>query len=381
MKKLRIGLIASNWRPIPGGEKNVFAPGILVLALADRLVEKGHDVTLFAPKGTKTKAKLIHEGLNSSFDDYRDLLRTDLSLYVMIERGYELLLISKAFEMAKAGHFDLLHAHKLTIEPFFAHFVDTPLLITHHQSYRYTILGITTAADLAKLKKYKESVYYIGISKYMTSEVDLNYAGVVYNGIDDRQFTPNPSVQRNGLLFIGRITPTKGPDTAIKIAHQLGMPLTVIGDRRYGQANEAFWKQIEPNLHQKGIHYKGFVPANKTAPYYQRAKVTLFPIREPEPFGLVMAESMACGTPVIAFDLGSVSELIVNGETGFIVKPGDTKAMMKAAKRLLELSEDKYQVMKKACRLRVQQYFTLDKMVDDYESVYQKVIELHAKRS
>lgn len=374
---MRIGLIASNWRPIPGGEHNIYAPGALILALANGLVDKGHDVTLFGPKGTKTKAHLISEGLSSAYDDYPDLWNNDLAMFLQIEQVYEMMIISKAFEMANNGHFDILHAHKTNIEPFFSNLVSTPLVVTQHHSYTRTKAELVSPADTLRIKKYRSSVHYTAISHFMTTEVALNYVGVVYNGVNIDQFTYAENNNRQGILFCGRIRPEKGPDVAIQVAQDLNQKMTIVGDRRTGKSNTEFWRHIEPSFNNPLIYYAGFIPQYHIAPYYQAAKVTVLPIRTPEPFGLVMAESMACGTPVVAFDLGAAREIIDHGKTGFLVKPNDTKSMIQAVRHIIEMDKEQYQEMQRACRTKVEQNFTEAKMIEGYEKVYQKILAEH----
>ena len=185
---MKIGLIASLARPIPGGEKNIFAPGVLILALANGLARKGHDITLFAPRDTKTKSKLISEGMMSAYDDLNKYFTDDKATFIQLERDYDLILTSKAFEMAKEGKFDILHSHRVVPEIYFTDFINTPVVFTNHSPYGQTVGGITTKADILRNKKYAKSCYYTALSNYIQKSIKLNFVATVYNGLPDLNF-------------------------------------------------------------------------------------------------------------------------------------------------------------------------------------------------
>lgn len=372
---MKIGIIASNWRPVPGGEKNIFAPGLIIKSIADGLVDLGHDVTLFAPEGTVTRAKLMSEGLKSAFEDYHNEWQNDLATFLQIEQEYEMVLLSKAFEMANDSKFDIIHVHKTNIEPFFANFINCPMVITSHNSYLKAKAPIFSKADTIRLKKYKNNCYYTALSKFIQNEVDLNFVGVVHNGISLGKY-PFSKNGGNDLLYVGRMIESKGPDLAIEIAKKTKKDIKLLGDIRAGKQNQIFWEKLKEKIDEsKVIDYVGFVSYEKVSKYYQDAKILVVSIREPESFGLTMVESMACGTPVIAFDVGGVREIIKDGDTGYICPSGDVEAMVRAVEKIYQMSEDEYQNMRRVCRKHVEENFSSKKMVSGYEKVYKKVLE------
>lgn len=376
---MKIAMIASNWRDISSDTNNIYAPGIIILSLVDLLVERGHDVTLFAPKNTKTKAKLISEGLNSSYHDFRSLWDKDQEVYLQIQLQYEMVLLSKAFEMANNGEFDLVHVHKTLLEVYFSKLIPCPMVVTSHLPYLESLGKLSTDADKIRLKKYKNICYYTALSDFVKNQVDLNFVSTIYNGLDLKNY---PFDQSGGdhLLFVGRMIERKGPDVAVKLADDLKKKLKLIGDIRPSKINRTYWTALESEIKRTSYcEYLGFINYKKMYQYYQKAKVLLFPIREPESFGMAIIEAMACGTPVIAFDLGPVSEIIENGKTGFICPPNDINAMANAVKKIYAMDEKEYQQMRKNCRSRVENKFTTYHMADGYEKVYHKVIEDYKK--
>ena len=372
---MKIALVASNWRPISSAEKNVFAPGLIILELADRLVERGHEVTLFAPKNTITRAKLISEGLNSVYEDYLDLLYSDLPTFLKIEQQYEMVLLSKAFEMAQQKDFDVVHVHKTNIEPYFSNLINCPMVITSHNSYLIGKSSVLSPADKIRLKKYGQSCYYTALSKFIAGEVPLNFLGIVGNGIDLDQYKFD-SKGNETMLFVGRLIQSKGPDVAVKLAEELKKPIQVVGDIRAGKDDKTFGGKLVEKINQsKFAKYQGFIPHSEISSVFSNAKLLLFPISEPEGFGLTIIESMACGTPVVAYNLGAVSEIIEDGKNGFLCPPGDYDSLIKAAEKIYNLSDEAYKQMRLACRKKVSEKYTLDLMVSGYEEIYKKAVQ------
>lgn len=377
---MKIAMIASNWRDIPGDKNNIFAPGIIILSLADALVDRGHEVTLFAPKNTITKAKLISEDLNSSYHDFPALWKDEQEVYLQVQLQYEMVLLSKAFEMANNGEFDLVHVHKTSLEIYFSQLIPCPMVVTSHLSYLESSGKLPTDADKIRLKKYKDTCYYTALSNFVKNQVDLNFIDTVYNGLDLKNY-PFDKYGGEDLLFVGRMIERKGPDTAVKIANDLRKKLKLIGDIRPSKVNRAYWEGLESEIKRTSYcEYLGFLNYKTMYPYYQKAKVLLFPIREPESFGMAIIEAMACGTPVVAFDLGPASEIIKDGETGFVCPLNDVEAMAQAVNKIYSMSEEEYQQMRKNCRRHVENKFTVNHMVEGYEKVYEQVIKDWQKR-
>lgn len=345
-RRLKIAQIAPLWFPIPpkkyGGTERI------IYYLAEELVKRGHQVTLFASDNSKTRAKLISvtkKGLIEQGIPWHDWLWNNFNH-------------SRAFEMAK--NFDVLHCHWNILGAFFQRFVKTPVLHTFHNT------PISTDHRWKIFDYYKKDLNVVFLSKNQQkrSPIKFKKEWVVYNGIDISKFFFKEKSD-NFLLWVGRICPDKAPDIAIKVAKKLGMNLILAGQLQ-PMYQDYFKKEIKPYLSQK-IKYVGELTQKKLNLLYGKAKALLYPALWQEPFGLIIVEAMACGTPVIAFKKGSLPEIIKDKKTGFIVK--DVNEMTKAVKLV-----DK--IKRKDCRLRAEKYFTLQKMVNNYEKVYNEIIKM-----
>ncbi|MGP8248219.1 MAG: glycosyltransferase family 4 protein [Bryobacteraceae bacterium] len=311
--------------------------------IAEGLVSRGWDVTLFATKDSLTRARL----------------------HAVVERGYEedraidpkvaeYLHISEAFE--QAAEFDLIHSHYDFMALTYTRLVTTPVLTTIH--------GFSSPAIMPVYQKYHDG-YFVSISNSDRAP-GLTYLATVYNGID-LDLYPLQESRGGELIFLGRIHPDKGVHLAIEVARQSGLPLLIAGiiqDRTY------FREQVEPCLDET-IRYMGPVDVGGKNELFARARALLHLNTIPERFGLVLAEANAAGVPVIAMDLGSCREVIEDGKTGFLVN-----SVQEAARALERLAE----IDGNACRQRVRQRFSIETMVEAYERVYRTIFELEAKR-
>jgi glycosyltransferase involved in cell wall biosynthesis len=178
-------------------------------------------------------------------------------------------------------------------------------------------------------------------------------------------------VGRN-ISWIGRFAPVKGADVAIKLANSLKEKLSLAGQER---TTDYFTKKIMPEVKKsKFVEFVGPVDGKRRSQIIGESKFFINPISWEEPFGLVVPEANACGTPVIAYNRGAMSELIKDGYNGYLVKPGDFNGLIKAAEKLYEMPQSEYRQMRNYCRKHVEENFTVEKMVDGYEEVYQKII-------
>jgi len=351
-KKLRIAQIAPLWVTIPpkkyGGIERIVA------MLCDGLVERGHKVTLFAAPGSKTKAKLI-----TVFD--KPLLDAKISWSNPI---WNLRNLSKAFEIANRGEFDIIHSHLDLWALFFQGLTKTPVLHTMHNPL---YLSGTDALKDDRLRLFSEEGYRTNIvliseSARNQAMVKLPRAKVIYNGIDLSHFKFN-SIGGDRFVWIARMNRHKGVENAIAAAEKMGVKLLLAG-RIDPTQRKYFRKFIKPHLNRR-IKYVGELTEDQLSDFYGSAKALLYPIQWEEPFGLVVAESMACGTPVIAYRRGSMSELIENGKTGFVVD-SDLNKLVGAMKKIKQIN-------RALVRKRVEQKFSKEKMVDNYEKLYYKL--------
>jgi glycosyltransferase involved in cell wall biosynthesis len=303
-------------------------------------------VTLFATGDSVTKAKLEWVCPHGFYEDES------------LDAGVcQWLHISNAFE--KAGEFDLIHSHYDFYPLTFSRLTDTPLLTT--------IQGFSSERILPVYQKYNDN-YYVSISDADRAE-GLNYVATVYNGIDVESFDYEDA-PGDYLLFFGRISHEKGTHRAIEVAKETGMTLKIAG-LVASEHRSYFESRVKPEIDGEQIQYLGLVNEETRNELFKRAYCSLHLISFEEPFGLTLVESLACGTPVIATNKGSVSEILVDGETGFIVQsPRD------AVDKVTEVVG----IKRRDCRRRAQ-LFDVDRMVDGYVKVYNTIMEREAKQS
>ena len=311
--------------------------------ITEGLVARGWDVTLFATRDSVTSAHL-HGVVDRGYEEDRTI----------DPKVAEYLHISEAFE--HAADFDLIHSHYDFMALAYTRLVKTPVLTTVH--------GFSSPRIMSVYEKYRDG-YFVSISNSDRAP-GLNYLATVYNGIDLDLY---PFQERAGdtLVFLGRIHPDKGVHVAIEVANLSGSPLLIAGivqDQMY------FREQVEPHLNDT-IRFIGPVDVAGKNALFARARAVLHLNTIPERFGLVLAEANAAGVPVIAMDLGSCREVILDGQTGFLVNDAG-----EAARALLRLGE----INRNGCRRRVRELFSIETMVEAYERVYQTIFELEAKK-
>lgn len=311
----------------------------VVSLLSEELIRAGVDVTLFATGDSRTSGKLVAVCERPYSEDPS-----------IDPKVAECLHISETFE--RASEFDLIHNHFDFLPLTYSRLVDTPVLTTIH--------GFSSARILPVYRKYNGTSHYVAISDSDRSP-ELDYIATVHHGIDIRQF-PFCGDRGAYLLFFGRIHPDKGVREAIAVAKRLGIKLVIAG---IVQDHDYFAAEVEPYIDGTMVEYLGSVGPDRRADVLGRALALLHLISFDEPFGLSMIESMACGTPVIAFNRGSIPEIIRNGETGFIVEDTDGAANAVAA-----ISE----IDRRNCRADVEARFSSARMARDYICVYRQIL-------
>ena len=350
MKKLRIAQIAPLWEPVP--PKKYGGIEIMMEKIINELVRRGHSVTLFASGNSKTKAKL-----NSVFP--KSLIEMNVDWY---HRSQNLINVSNAFRLA--DQFDVIHNHAGDNAMFFTQGTKTPVVTTLHN-----VLPTVKSKESDEYIAYKyfaKKTNFISISlnQRMHTDIKFNFVDNVYNGIDVDKFKFSPKY-KDYFFWLGRIHYGKGLAEAVEVARKIKQKLIIAGNITC-KSDEEYFAEIKSKIDGKNIKYVGEVSEKQKIKYFSNAKALLFPIRWEEPFGLVMAEAMACGAPVIAFNRGSVSEVVKNGKTGFVVK--NEKEMINAIKNIDKIKREN-------CRAHVEKKFTIEKMVDNYEKVYEKIIK------
>jgi glycosyltransferase involved in cell wall biosynthesis len=325
----------------------------VVSALTEALVRRGHAVTLFCAPGSASSAEVVTL-LDEPHPDE-------------IERSlYEVDHVARAFaeiDLA-ADPFDVVHDHCGFAALAMADRLDTPLVHTLH--------GPFTASTAAFYVGHGHKATLVGISRAQLSSAPpgLSAVGAIPNPIDLKAW-PLREDKDDYLLWIGRVTPEKGPHRAIAAARAAGVPLVLAGVIQPGQ--QAFFDQeVAPHIDGDRVRFVGEVGGPVKRSLFARARGLLVPIRWEEPFGMVMIEAMACGTPVIAFAEGAACELVVEGKTGFLVD--DVRAMAAAVGRLPGIAP-------RDCRGWVAEHCDVDVVAAGYERIYRSVAHEDSARA
>lgn len=344
---MKIAQVAPLYESVPpkfyGGTERV------VSYLTEELVRQGHEVTLFASGDSATRARL--EPITSQ------ALRLDPDCVDPI--AHHIVMLDRV--LRKAHLFDIIHFH--------TEYLHFPLMRTLTTSHITTRHGRLDLADFVQLHREFADIPLISISQHQRAALpSANWLGTVYHGLPESLYT-----YRSGgdyLAFLGRVSPEKGLTRAIDIAKRSGMTLRIAakidkGDREY------FETTIKPLL-GPGIEFLGEVGERDKGEFLGNARALLFPIDWPEPFGIVMIEAMACGTPIIAWNRGSVPEIVQHGVNGFIVN--DVEAAVSAVARVSEIDRAR-------CRQVFEERFSARRMTRDYLAAYEQARKAAVRRS
>ncbi len=341
---MRIAQVAPLFESVPprlyGGTERV------VSCLTDELVRRGHDVTLFASGDSRTAATLVPvvERAMRYGSDTRDPLA--------VEFTRELGMV-----FSRATDFDVIHCHVDYLAFPFGALSRTPTV--------HTIHGRLDLPHLVPLYQQFSTIPLVSISMAQRAPLEplgVRWAATVYHGLPTERYA-FAAQDKGYLAFLGRLSPEKQPDMAIEIARRVGLPLKIAAkidavDREY------FDRTVAPLLDDPLVEFLGEIGDDDKAEFLGGARALLFPIDWPEPFGLVMIEAMACGTPVVARPCGSVPEVVVHGRTGFL--GSSLIELADAVKRIDEID-------RAACRRHVEERFSVGRMAQDYEAVYRRL--------
>jgi glycosyltransferase involved in cell wall biosynthesis len=343
---MRIAQIAPPWFPVPpsgyGGTERVVA------LLADGLASRGHEVTLFASGGSRSRAKIVSPmpvapdpvTLGNTWDDAFHA--------------------SAAYQ--HAGDFDLIHDHSGIIGACLGALMRSGPPVVH------TLHGPWHDWARRQLAILDRQLYLVAISAAQrASNPDVRYAGVVHHGLDPDELTFCPD-KEDRLAFLGRSSPDKGIPHALEVSRRSGMPLSLMVKIGEPEEKEYWSTVIEPLLHD-GVDLIVNADHDTKVDHLGRARAMVFPMCWDEPFGLVMIEALACGTPVIVTRLGAAPEIVSHGRTGFLVDPGDpVEGSLAAIARLDEIEPV-------ACRQRFETCFSASSMVERYEALFTSVLQ------
>lgn len=340
---MRIAVLAPCWFTVPPARYGGIEA--IVSLLADGLVDAGHEVTLFASGGSKTKATLV-----STYEDPPSFRIGE----TVPELGHTLTCYTRASEFEVVNdHSGLLAAGMAdTIRP-------TPICHTIHGP-----LDGEGGAVYAEVARLNRELRFISLSMNQRRPLpDINWLANVPNALDLSSY-PCRKEKDDYLLFLGRLSPDKGAARAIRVAEQVGMPLRLAGKMHDQQEREYFTSQIAPHLGDD-IQYLGEVSHDEKLELLQGARATLFPIEWEEPFGLVMIESMACGTPVVATRYGAVPEVIDDGVGGLIVEDTD---------EMVARLDEAFAIPAEQARASAEERFSPPRMVAEYVAAYERLL-------
>lgn len=343
MGKIKIAQLAPLWIPVP--PRTYGGIELMLSLLTEELVARDYDVTLFASGDSKTSAKLIP--LTEKAIWLQKGLRSP--------HAYIAAALKKIYQHRK--QFDLFHNH--------FDFFMFPLCLSEKIPILTTLHRPIDSAAAEAYRAYDE-MNFCAISedqRRSAEENGIRTAGVVYNGVNPEKYifreTPD-----DYFMYLGRINEEKGVVDALGAAKDAGVKLLIAGNMVGGEEWNYFLHEVQPLLNEENVNFVGQLDFNEKVRLLGGAKALLFPINRREPFGLVMIEAMACGTPVIAYRRGSVPEIIKDQKTGFIV---DNKEEMVEAIKKIGI------IKRKDCRKHVEQNFTLKQMVDKYEEIYKNL--------
>ncbi len=309
------------------------ASELIASLITEELVRRGHEVTLFAHRDSVTSARFIH------FPQVEEVQRFDYR---------ELAHASRA--LALSDGFDVIHNHCLFAGPAMARLRETRCLSTLH--YTHPVLAC-----------FPEHPYVAVSHSQEAAASRLNVVGVVHNAIDLHTYHPS-SARKDYLLFLGRFHANKGVDLAIQVANRLGIRLLIAAPPPHPDQQEYFDRLVGPHINHR-VEYLGEVTGERKSQLLAEARCLLMPDRWEEPFGLVALEAAASGTPVVAMRKGALPELVVHGETGFLVD--SVEEMIEAVHRVDSLSPSR-------CRQHAAANFGVERMVDGYLELYERAV-------
>ncbi len=391
---MKIGLLIPSVYMGSKYKNKIFAPKELFINLANGLVDRGHEVCVYSSPDTKTKAKLV------GGEDF--LIKTDLispkfrgldqitkkkSAHVVTRTEYETDLTVKAYQHAHRQKVEIMHSYHN--DAFIAHYLNRivkfPTVYTIHDPR-----PLREHIEYWRFNHFKNDNYvFISQSQLRDYRGMLGSVGVVYHGVDTKKFAYKKG-EGGYLAFLGRYIKEKGVSEAISASKKADKHLKMVGDDAY-RVLPYYQQKILPNLKRGAIEDQTFFGEEDRTKFLGDAKALLFPILWEEPFGMVMIESMSCGTPVIAFNRGSVSEVVKDGITGFIVdqnghnrtnkgkwiiKKKGIEGLVEGINRIYNMNDRQYQQMRENCRKHVEDNFSINNMVEGYEAVYKKILDI-----
>lgn len=386
--KPTIGIIGMNREPYPLPE-GIINGGLKICGtITDNISKDNFNVIFFSASESKTKKRLESFNIESYYKfSNKKILTTkqyaEIDKKIILQREQDLFI--KALKSLDKKSIDLLHVHNQFFNiASLLQLTTKPIVFTSHDP-----LTGYHAHFLKNLNNFS----LIAVSKNQNEQAKKNglkVKKIIYNGISQKEFSYSEDKSTQDLLFVGRIVETKGIREAIETAKKLKKRLSIVGQFDMIINDPKITNYLKTNLQEfpELFQYFNSLTQKEILRKYQEAKILLFPsIHREEPFGLTIIEAMSTGTPTIAFAGGAIPEIIKDGETGFIVNPSDDdirgdwiikktgiEGLCEAVKRIYNMPNDQYVQMRKNCRAHVEKNFTIERMVDEYEKVYQEIL-------
>lgn len=374
---MKIAIVANNEHPV--SHMTGYGVEAHTYTLAEGLVKKNHDVTLFASGDSETSARLVSvHPIGTALDP---------AIPKDQYKHYTKLLYEKAFADT---NFDIIHCHDPTLSIDFSARTATSVLSTVHSPWNETRYPISLLTELSK--KYINH-WLIAVSEFQRIAIAKTIAQVkrVHHGIDVSSIISSDT-SGNSILFLGRINERKGILDALKTAHDLNRSLHVAGFASHPE-EKTLLENLRSRFSSSQITFSDkILPPREKYRLLADTKLFIFPIQWEETFGLVMIEAMATGTPVIAYARGSVPEVVEDGKTGFVVNPSDddirgnftvkktgSTGLIDAVERIYSVPEEEYRQIRRNCRQHVEKNFSADRMVANYEQVYEDILSQQSK--
>ena len=373
---MRIGfLMPSIFMAKKFSKDRIFAPGDLARQLVNGLVDCGHEVFFYTAADVESYGKVIAGD--------KDLLEKELNYYLfrnrsveektyttseIRKRDYEYALTLRAYKDAKEGKIDIIHSFHDFGAHYFNELTKFPTVYTLHDP-----MPPADSLEYYRLKRFSHH-NYISISDRQRVGMDLHFVATIHHGIDISSFAQGRGKGKY-LLYFGRILKDKAPHEVIRIGKKLGIPVKIASSQNSANRDREYYEtQIKPFIDGRMVSEVGFLEGQEKAKLIGDALAFVFPLQWEEPFGLVLIESMACGTPVVAYNRGSVSELVIDGSTGYVIDKNNEEGLEAAVEKIRDLSTDDYNRMRQKCREHVQNHFITEKMVEAHIKVYSQVL-------
>ncbi|PIZ64526.1 hypothetical protein COU87_04340 [Candidatus Roizmanbacteria bacterium CG10_big_fil_rev_8_21_14_0_10_39_12] len=357
-------------------EGRIFAPLSPAILLADTLVEKGHEVYFYTSGDVQTKAHIIFGDKRLTDSDLkyfqfrdREASEKKFTTIEIIKRDFEYDLTLKAYTDASDGKLDIIHSYHDFGAHYFHELTKFPTVFTLHNPLPQD----KSTVEYLRLSKFKNHSYVSISNSQRESILTLNFVDTIYHGLNLEPYTFNNNPE-NYIVYFGRMIEEKGLDIAIQVALDLKIKLYIATSITPANTSQDFYNtKIKPYIDGENIKIFDYMEKNELVNIIKNAKTFLFPLRWKEPFGLTVIESMACGTPVVAFSNGSMPELIVDGKTGFLVD--NSEAINGLKKAIGNIN----QINRKECREHIEKNFSKERMTNKYIDAYHKTISRYGK--